>query len=594
MNMHIIPEVQNYIMLDGEYVFSDEYSFKTQSFPFAYKYLQTFLNLSENGEEIKCIIDNSLKREEYILLIDGEISITARDEEGIFRAISTLKQLSSMGKVNNQKIHDYPVIKNRGLLLDISRGRIPKIENIKKIIKILRDLKYNQLQLYMDGLVFEYAHFKKYLEEKDVISIEELKGIKDYCKENFIELTPTQNGFGHMEKWLELPELQELAIKREDGGKNDTLNPFDERSLELVDTIYSDLLPYFNSGYINVGMDEPHSLGMGQTKEVCEKDGKDSVYIDYLNKIIKLANEKYNKIPMVFDDIIFENPESIGKIKGECVVMDWGYEAETPFIPRCELISRMGLKFYTCPGTSSWSSYTGRFDNMVYNIENAAKACIHYKGEGMLLTDWGDGGHPQGIAMSFIPYAFAACCAWNYRSSIYDFSYWKKVDIIKYIEEYVDKFIFGQKGVGSILHRMANYYLLENQNRFNETYIKADTKAYSSGNPAKSGWLKPMLTQKDTIKIENYMYDLKCELNEFNESIPYIEDIKLNCDMVILFARFIRGNLKKDSEKICDSKLKQDLLELRRKFKELWFLNNKKTGYEIFEERLNQSINLIE
>ncbi len=593
MSINLIPEVQKQEILEGEYSFKNKYSFD-KKYACAYKYINSFIEITSDAEEICCNIDADFKREEYILLIDDGISITARDEEGIFRALSTLKQLVCMRTVKRQRIHDYPMIKNRGVMLDISRGRIPKPENIIKLLELLRDIKYNHFEIYIDGLVFEFEHFKKYIEGKDVLTIEELKKIKKYCIENFIELVPVQNGFGHMEKWLKIPELEDLAIKRDDGGECDTINPFDDRSVELVDTLYSDLFPYFNSEYVNIGMDEPHSLGMGQTKEACEKEGKDNVYISFLNRIIKLVNEKYNRTPMFFDDIIFEKPECIEKIEGNCVVMDWGYETETPFTARCELLSRLGLKFYTCPGTSTWGSYTGRFDNMIYNIENAVKACIAYNGEGMLLTDWGDGGHPQCIAMSYIPYVFGACCSWNYKSSLYDFSYWKKVDIVKYIEEYLDKFIFKKEGVAKILHRMANYYLLENQNRFNETYIKSDTSAYIKETVPTTGWLKPILSKKETVNIENYMLDLKEELTALGTDTPYFDDIILNCDMVILFARFIRANVLKTGDKISDSKLKADFIELRKRFTEQWTVYSKASGVEIFCKRLDDILSKIE
>ncbi len=589
----ILPEVQKQEILTGEYSFKEKYSFD-EKYLYAYKYLSSFSEISADAEEIHCKIDEKLKREEYILLIDNDISITARDEEGIFRALSTLKQMIQKGTVKKQKIHDYPAIKNRGVMLDISRGRIPKLENIKKLIELFRDIKYNHFELYIDGLVFEFEHFKKYIDGKDVITVEEIKELKEYCKESFIELIPVQNGFGHMEKWLKIPELADLAIERDDGGEKDTLNPFDERSVELVDTLYSDLFEYFNSGYVNIGMDEPHSLGMGQTKEECEKEGKDNVYINFLNKIIKLVNEKYNKTPMFFDDIIFEKPKCIEKIKGDCVVMDWGYEVESPFVARCELLSRLGLKFYTCPGTSTWGSLTGRFDNMIYNIENACKACIAYNGEGMLLTDWGDGGHPQCIAMSYIPYVFGACCAWNYKSGLYDFSYWKKVDIVKYIEEYIDRFVFRKKGVASILHRMANYYLLEDQNRFNETYINSDTAAYVAKETPTTGWSRPILTETEATNIEEYMTNLKCELSALDEDTPFIEDIKLNCDMVILFARFIRANVLKNKNNIYDIKLKTDFIELKERFVKQWNIYSKASGVEIFCRRLDNIISKIE
>lgn len=207
-----------------------------------------------------------------------------------------------------------------------------------------------------------------------------------------------------MGEWLKKDELKHLGITKDNGGNTSTLNPLKDESIELVDTIYGDLLPYFDSELFNVNLDEPFELGMGETKQVCEKEGRGKVYLDYLNKILTLVNEKYNKTPMFWGDVVFSHPEIIKDINPNCIFLDWGYEEEFPFMERSRVLKEHGLKFYTCPGTSTWQGYTGRFENMVYNIEAAAKACIVHGGEGMLLTDWGNGGHAHFIVMSFLPY----------------------------------------------------------------------------------------------------------------------------------------------------------------------------------------------
>ena len=102
--------------------------------------------------------------------------------------------------------------------------------------------------------------------------------------------------------------------------------------------------------------------------------------------------------------------------------------------------------------------------------------------------------------MSFIPYVFAAACAWNYKSNIFDFSYFKKVEIIQYIEEYIDTFVFKERQVSKILHKMANYYLFETQNRFNETFINSDKMAYSSDVPIKKRVYKTKTYRKGSCQ----------------------------------------------------------------------------------------------
>lgn len=580
--MNILPQPQKFEKLGGEYIFAKGYRMADR-FSRCASYLKTFAEPNGNAEEIDCIIDNSLKDEEYILEINCGVKITAKDECGIFRALSSLKQLIAYGKCENMRIHDYPDIKKRGLMLDISRGKVPKLDTLLEIVSILSDLKYNQLQLYMDGIVFEYAHFKEFVNKDGALTIDEIKRLSDYCSKLFIELVPNQNGFGHMEKWLEKPELSELGIKRDDGNPKDTLNPLDGRAFEFIDTLYSDLLPYFDSEYVNVGMDETVSLGMGQTKEYCDKHGKINLYIEYLNKIIGLTNKKYGKKAMIWDDILFKHPEYISKLDKNSVVMDWGYEAESPFPTRCEFLKENGLPFYTCPGTSTWGSITGRFDNMIYNVESAAASCILNDGEGILLTEWGDGGSAAFSPMCFLPYIFTACCAWHYNVPKFSISYSKQESIVRYCEEYADKFIFGGNKVSELLHMMANYYLLENLNRFNGTYIISDTEAWCKDKMPENDYSRAYLSEEKADRIKRYMEEIRTSLTKLDKNTPYIDEIICNCDMVIIMADFIIA-------RICghDNGLKLRISELKERFEKLWKVRSKSVGCGIFMSKLDE------
>ena len=67
--------------------------------------------------------------------------------------------------LKNFEIFDEPAIKTRGLMLDISRNKVPKVETIKYLIDMMAKLKMNHLELYVEGFSFEYKSFNQYLEE---------------------------------------------------------------------------------------------------------------------------------------------------------------------------------------------------------------------------------------------------------------------------------------------------------------------------------------------------------------------------------------------------------------------------------------------
>ena len=77
-----------------------------------------------------------------------------------------------------------------------------------------------------------------------------------------------------MAPWLALDEFKDLAECPEGiylWGTHrapSTLNPLDERSLELISRMYQDMLPISNSKYFNMNFDEPFELGKGKSKRV--------------------------------------------------------------------------------------------------------------------------------------------------------------------------------------------------------------------------------------------------------------------------------------------------------------------------------------
>jgi hypothetical protein len=53
-----------------------------------------------------------------------------------------------------------------------------------------------------------------------------------------------------------------------------------------------------------------------------------------------------------------------------------------------------------------------RHDNALANLRAAAQAGRRHGAMGYLITDWGDGGHPQPLAVSHLPYLAGASLSW--------------------------------------------------------------------------------------------------------------------------------------------------------------------------------------
>ncbi len=297
-----------------------------------------------------------------------------------------------------------------GYMLDVTRGKVPKLEEIFALIDKLSSLGYSHLELYIEH-AFMFEGKKSAWRDASPLSPDDIKKIDSYAKSKGIELVPNCNTFGHLERFLKHDEFKHLAecdppYYQEDAkAYRQGVIVVDEAGLNFVDSLLASYTKYFESDKLNIGCDETFELGMGRCQEYCKKVGKGRLYLEGLQKIYKLA-KNYAENIYFWGDIILKYPELISELPKDATVLNWGYEDNHPFAEETEKIADSGLKFIVCPGTSSWNSVAGRSKNMLGNIISAQINAEKNGAEGILLTDWGDRGHMQ------YPYlSYAGICA---------------------------------------------------------------------------------------------------------------------------------------------------------------------------------------
>jgi hexosaminidase len=362
----------------------------------------------------------------YLLEINARgVGISYRAPEGLRAAVATLRQLlREYGRVLPRLvIRDHADFAKRGVMLDISRGRVPRLETLLGLVEHLADFKLNEFQLYTEH-TFAYRRYRPVWRGWGALTGAEIRKLDARCRELGIELVPNQNSFGHLRQWLAHPPLRKLAETGEpwpdQGGAflryPSTLAPVNPGTLPFLRGLYDELLPNFTSPHFNVGCDETWDLGRGQSKALCEQRGKGRVYLDFLRQIHR-ETKRRKKQMMFWGDIILHHPELIRELPKDVIALNWGYEAGHPFGREAAKFRRSKIPFYVCPGTSTWMSLIGRHDNAFLNLRRAAKAGLKHGARGLLITDWGDGGHPQPLAVSCLPYLLGAAVSWCGRTA---------------------------------------------------------------------------------------------------------------------------------------------------------------------------------
>jgi len=395
-----------------------------------------------------------IRKQAYRLLISKEgIHLSASGEAGIFYAFQTLLQIlretacagaskNRKSKIENRKspslpcveILDHPDFPRRGFYHDTARGKVPTVETLLQLIDDLAHLKYNEFQLYIENN-FAFRRYPEMYDDTTPLTAEELLQLDAACRIRHVDFVPSLTSLGHFEKILARPKFCHLAeaqpaqLKAMNATCWHEAGPWslavaDPQARAFLKNMYDEFAPNFSSGLFNICCDEAYDLGTVRSKKLAEeRGGTGQLYVDWINYCAGLARN-HGKAIQMWGDIILNHPDLIEKLPEDATLLEWGYEHDHKFEAHCKVFAeRLGLprkpgqpggkNFYVAPGTTSWLSLSSRSKNAFGNIHSAATNGLKFGASGLLLTDWGDNGHQQPLAVSYCAIAYGAAASWN-------------------------------------------------------------------------------------------------------------------------------------------------------------------------------------
>jgi hexosaminidase len=362
--------------------------------------------------------------EAYHLAITADgIRWAWRSDAGKRHAAATLAQLRTQyGDIMPRLvIDDAPVFAKRGVMLDVSRDRVPTMAHLYELVDTLAGWKVNHLQLYTEH-TFAYVGHEDVWRDASPMTPEEIRALDKYCRARGIELAANQNCFGHLASWFKHAKYAPFAEIAPDGSWDFnglvtrqggfSLCPSDPRSLALVEDLLGQLLPNFSSSLVNIGCDETFDVGQGRSRYEVSRRGRAAVYLEFVRKVCAVAT-KHGKRPQFWADIALEHPEALSELPDNLIGLAWGYEPDAPFAKWCDQLRTAGREVWVCPGTSCWRSITGRTAERGGNMLAAARDGASHGATGYLITAWGDLGHRQQWPITLHALAEGAQRAWS-------------------------------------------------------------------------------------------------------------------------------------------------------------------------------------
>lgn len=440
--MIILPKVKNIQPTGGEITVNDiKWTFSDGADERLLRAAEKIKKTCPNGIEVYVDARNE-KSEAYTVEIGKEkIVIKSTGAAGAFYGLKTLSALlnENSGKLECAVIEDGPDMEYRGFYHDTTRGKVPKLETLKKLVDTMADYKLNSLQLYVEHTY----EFKEYEEVRNLgyMTKEEVLALDEYCYENFVELVPSLSTFGHLyhllstDKYKHLCELEDYKpVKHHfmERMAHHTINPLKEESFELIKSLLDQYIPLFRSDKFNICCDETFDLCNGVNK------GKDSakLYCDFVKKIAGYVASK-GKTVMMWGDIMLKHPEYINELPEDIILLNWDYSAE-PEREKVKKFSDCGRKQIVCPGTSSWNQATEQISGEEKNIANFVGYGYEFGAEGVLNTNWGDYGNIASLECAMYGLICGAAIGWR-KETVFDSEFRKLVSKTFYgAEETVD------------------------------------------------------------------------------------------------------------------------------------------------------------
>lgn len=320
-------------------------------------------------------------------------------------------------------------MKQYGLMIDVSRGKVYSIEQIKKIMDYCQKFGYTYINLYIEDLI-TLENYPQYGYMRGRYSDVEIKQLVNYSHEIGIELYPAIQTLGHLEHFLKWADSAELA----DTSK--VLNVNNERSLVFIEQLVAKCKQLFEVDKINIGMDEAFDLGMGSVFRQLGTINQKQLYLQHLDNVVAICKKHDYKTIKIWSDMMF----SVYSNKGEeelystvtadnltqlddCVeLVFWNYwsQAKSQYVDTITAHKQFSDNISVALGVHTWLQPTYLSKQLTITKQGVA-ACQEQQIDDILFTMWGDDGSLYNLDTAIYGIYLTSCVFKNEQPSDTEF-----------------------------------------------------------------------------------------------------------------------------------------------------------------------------
>ncbi len=367
------------------------------------------------GQEGNELLKEPLPSEGYIFIAKPSyLIIYGKDERGLFYGAQTLRWLLSDKGIRSCVIKDYPAFPLRGVHFFADKSAFQFYIQLTK--KVLAPLKINTIILEC-----EYGEWKNQpnLFNDWAMNQEEIRSLINIARENYIDVYPLIQSFGHAEWAFQRKNNLDIA---EDPQRPYAFCPSNPRTYTFLFSIYEEVLRLFqNPRIVHIGGDEVEMIGRFPNP-ACPYGcgGKDSVtlYVQHIKKIYDYLSSKGCKVMIWGDELLApgeagdathaqNKAEAEGRRKllpKDIIIADWHYNIFSDY-PSISVFKQAGFQnIVAC----TW--YRAE------NIYRFALSAYRQGAMGLVETTWAGFYNTQPLSKNYeqvAPYVLSAIYSWN-------------------------------------------------------------------------------------------------------------------------------------------------------------------------------------
>lgn len=336
---------------------------------------------------------------------------------------STATALRGVGHaLSGQSATETASFRKFGIMLDCSRNAVMTVPYVKRWLRQLALLGYNQLMLYTED-TYKLPDEPFFGFMRGGYSAEEIREIDDCAATLGIEVVACIQTLGHLQQILKWPRFREVF------DTTGVLLVGEEKTYELIAKMIRFWRENLRSCRIHIGMDEAHDMGRGKFLDKNGWQPQFDTFIQHLNRVTAICREHDLK-PMIWSDMFFRMgnprmdyydpatviPDSVrAQIPPAVDLVYWDYYSKDQAFYE-EWIRRhraLGGEPVMASGVWTWSRFWYDHDTTTAAAEPCIRACQKENLQEFIFTMWADGGGYCEFDSAFAGLAWGADLAYG-------------------------------------------------------------------------------------------------------------------------------------------------------------------------------------